>query len=157
MTYQTNRKELNKKMWYLVGVAIIAGIVWAIDFWNWSHRLKVASKIRSGTFKNYLKCYDSVVFVPHWRAPHPKRFSGPILIGEDFVVLVPNPIPFSMTNGYNLFNRITARFSSSLLVNASPLPLVGLLAIVATMRCGDGEGRWGGWGGWYVFVLHKFV
>jgi hypothetical protein len=22
------------------------------------------------TQKKYLKCYDSVVFVPHWRAPH---------------------------------------------------------------------------------------
>ncbi len=49
-------------MWYLLGVAYIAGNVWAIDFWNWSYRIKVASKIRSRTKKNYWKLSSMLRF-----------------------------------------------------------------------------------------------
>ena len=37
----------------------------------------------------------------------PKGFSGTILLVKTFVMLVPNPIPISMTDGYNLFNDVS--------------------------------------------------
>ena len=36
----------------------------------------------------------------------PNGVSGPILLREVFVMLVPNAIPISMTDGYDLFNGL---------------------------------------------------
>ena len=88
MTYQTDEKHLTNLRKYFVGVVKLACYSLNTRLLLRVFNDNLLKYYKKGQQKNSLKCYFSVVFVPHWLAPYRISIDTTPLGGANGITMV---------------------------------------------------------------------